>query len=334
MVVWDALASELHVLLGQLGAFRAIRTWHLRLDGGTAAISPVNPAAPPRSPRELVDPPGRQAILVFTDCVDDSWPSGTAIRAVDAWAHTGPVAILQPLSQRLWSRSALRCHQLQLRAPEPGAPNHQLIVNLAKHHVDVHPARVPVPVLEIAPGWLASWARVIDGEKCLADVIATFADAPPAVGSPDAPTGPEPENTDPVRIVERFMAGASAEAFRLAGFLSSAPVSLPLMRLIQQCMLPDPRSQQLAEVYLGGLLRRVEPYDPSGAGKADRLDFLPGVRDVLLGSIRRSEIIRVAELVSGELSRRHGTAPTGFTAFLRTAANNTGKPPSDEGQAC
>ena len=34
------------------------------------------------------------------------------------------------------------------------------------------------------------------------------------------------------------MAGASADAFRLAGFLAAAPLTLPMMRLIQHVMLP------------------------------------------------------------------------------------------------
>jgi hypothetical protein len=333
MVLWHDLAAELQALLGQLGAFRAIRTWYLRFGQGTTAISPANPAAAPRSPRELVDPTGRQAVLVLTDCVNDSWRTEAARQAIDAWARTGPAAILQPLSQRLWSRSALPCHHVQLRAPESGSPNHRLITVPAGRLAEERPGGVPVPILEIGPDWLASWARLVSGDSGQAHMIATWT-ADPSADSASAAAALDhdpPDASDPVLIVQRFMAGASAEAFRLAGLLSAAPVSLPVMRLIQQAMLPDPRPQHLAEVYLGGLLCHAGPHAP-GRENPGYLDFLPGVRDVLLGSIRRSEAIRVDELVAAELSRRYGTAATGFTALVRTEPGTTGRPLTDTDQ--
>jgi hypothetical protein len=322
MVLWPNLVAELTLLLTQLGAFRAIRTWYLRFDDGTVAISPHASAGTPRSPREIVDPAGRQAFLVLTDCVGEPWLSGTAMHAVDGWARTGPLAIVQPLSQQLWSRSAAECHYVQLRSPYPGAPNQHLTVDMADDgDAEAPRSGVPVPILEIGPRWFASWAGLITGAE-RAHALAAFTGAA-APGTRRAPG--EPHDATPERLVARFMAGASAEAFRLAGLLAAAPLSLPLMRLIQQAMLPGSRPQHLAEVYLGGLLRSCTPAEQSTSAGPAMFEFRPGVRDVLLGTIRSSEAIRVVELVSAELSQSRGTGQGGFTALVGAGSGTTGR---------
>ena len=84
------------------------------------------------------------------------------MRAVDAWAHTGPLAIVQPLSQRLWPRSGVPCHHVQLRSPYPGTPNNRLVVGSADWYPDDESrAGIPVPVLEASRGWFSSWSRLV-----------------------------------------------------------------------------------------------------------------------------------------------------------------------------
>ena len=42
---------------------------------------------------------------------------------------------------------------------------------------------------------------------------------------------------------------------KLAGLLAAAPVSLPVVRLIRQTMLPQSSQVHVAEVFLGGILK-------------------------------------------------------------------------------
>jgi hypothetical protein len=323
MVLWDGIVAELHILLGQLGAFQAIRIWDLMFRDGTAAICPRGSGGSggtPRSPRELAGPARRQAILVLTDCTGEAWRSGAAMRALHGWARTGPLAIAQPLPQRLWPRSALACQYVRIRAPFPGAPNHRLTADPADGPLaDADRTGVPVPILEISPSWLGSWARMVSGPG-RTYAMAAFTGAAPA-SSGDAATA-EAERT-PEQVVGRFMTGASAGAFRLAGLLSAAPLSLSVsaMRHIQQAMTGRTRSQYLAEVYLGGLLCSVQPPE-SSSGTEPEFDFRPGVRDVLLGTIRRSEAVQVAELASAELTRPG--PPAGHVPVLATAGDGAG----------
>jgi hypothetical protein len=319
MVLWDGIVAELHTLLGQLGAFHAIRIWDLMFRDGKAAIRPRGSGGTPRSPRELAGPARRQAILVLTDCTGEAWRAGAAMQTLHGWARTGPLAIAQPLPQRLWPRSALACQYVRIRAPFPGAPNHRLTADPADGPLaDADRTGVPVPVLEISPSWLGSWARMVSGPG-RTYAMAAFTGAAPA-GSGDAATATA-EHSE--QVVGRFMTGASAGAFRLAGLLSAAPLSLSVaeMRHIQQAMTGRTRSQYLAEVYLGGLLRSVRPPE-SRSGTEPEFDFRPGVRDVLLGTIRRSEAVQVAELASAELSRPG--PPAGQVPVLEAAGDSAG----------
>jgi hypothetical protein len=366
MILWDKLMVEFQRMLTRLGAFRTIRTWHLRFDGKAAAISPGSSAASTRAVKELIDPSGRQVILVVTDCVSEAWHTGEAMKVLETWARTGPLAIVQPLSQRLWSRSAIACNNVQLLAPYPGAPNHRLIVDPGSHRpvgrlegdpsavkgspaessgagdsqtegyaadafraedgvvdvpaVDASRAGVAIPILEMTQRWLASWAQLVSSTTPVY-AVAAFTRALPAVNEDSA--GP-PQDEDPVRVVERFIANASPDAVRLAGLLAAAPLSLPLMRSIQHEMLPDSHPQQLAEVYLGGLLRSVTAWGTQGEVRHDTFDFLDGVRDVLLGMIRKSEALNVMTLVSKERGRSYGNENAGHIALVEVPLGTAG----------
>ena len=129
MILWDKLIAEFRGMLTRLGAFRVIRTWYLRSDGKGVSISAASSDASQRAARELIDPVGRQAIIVVTDCVGDPWHTGQAMGIIGDWARTGPLAIVQVLSEDLWSRSGLICRNVQLAAPRAAASNDSLIVD-------------------------------------------------------------------------------------------------------------------------------------------------------------------------------------------------------------
>jgi tetratricopeptide (TPR) repeat protein len=323
MVLWEQLVGEIHELLQQLGAFRDIRLWYLRSDNGMLGIHPNSVGRTMRSTQELVDPVGRQAILLLSDCVGHIWRTGAAMSPLRSWAHAGPLAILQPLPQRLWPRSAIALFDVLLHSPVPGLPNRQLVVHPSDAtSTDPLPAGIPIPLLQIEPDWLSSWARLVSGtadEGVHGTVTFTTAGPTELVEKDLLP------DADAVRLVEHFMAGASPEAFKLAGYLAAAPLSLPLMRLVQNVMLDQPRPSQLAEVFLSGLLVRASPSDLHAPVGTPQFAYWPGVRDVLLGTIRRSEAIRVVELVSANLRTQIGDASTGFTAYLGTTPGTTGR---------
>ena len=113
--------------------------------------------------------------------------------------------------------------------------------------------------------------------------------------------------------MQRFYATASPIAQELAEYLAAAPLSLPVMRLVQRVMLPESRQVHLAEVFLGGLIKRVSGDDCSPLGIG--YDFHVGVRDLLLDSVLLPDAVDVLKEVSQFLENRMGN-PLDFMALL------------------
>jgi hypothetical protein len=298
MRLWRPLARELAETLTRQGAFQDVHVSYL---DETGRITPA-PEAPPQDPRTLVDASGRHAVLVLSDCSGPHWWSGQAPRAVRHWAQAGPTAILQPLTERLWRRTAAPAAPGLAVLPRPGAPNTDL--RFTPFDGGAMPG-VPVPVLEVAPRWFAAWARLISGSGPQPAAVATLA---------ARPAGPAPlrrERELPVaERVRRFLATASPHAAELAAHVAVSVPSLPVMRLIQHRILGGSGPGQLAEVLLSGLLRPVGDV---------RYEFVPGARDALLDTLPRPEALHtrhVLEAVSAEIERRAGTAAETFRALL------------------
>jgi hypothetical protein len=311
MAVWRPTIAELRMLLTRLGAFRDVRAWHVDSDVAPDQLvlrgdSAGSPAAA-RSHRELLDPAGRRAILVVSDCIGRAWRNGSLLRWLDLWGRTGPVAIVQPLPQRLWRRcSSLNFIRVRFDAARPGLPNADLTVTSRAGELEADQRGVAVPVLEPEARWFRPWAALVAGSAPEgAWGMAVFTGRAPLAGSA-ADDADADADLDPVQRVRRFRATASQAAFQLAGYLAAAPLSLPVMRLVQNLMLPGSRPRDLAEVFLAGLMYRVTPADVPSHPEQVRYDFRPGVRDVLLTTLDQRTELRILSRVSDFVRRRLG----------------------------
>ncbi|MGP4023856.1 SAV_2336 N-terminal domain-related protein [Actinomadura sp. 3N407] len=298
MRLWRPLARELTEALLRQGAFQDVHLSYLHATGRITST----PDAPPQDPGTLLDGSGRQAVLVLSDCSGPHWWDGRAGQAVRRWARSGPTAILQPLAERLWRRTAAPASPGSAVLPRPGAPN----TDLRFTPFDGAPAPgLPVPVLELAPRWFGAWARLVSGSGPQPAAVTTLPPRP----SGTAPLRRERELTIAERV-RRFLATASPDAAELAAHVAVSVPSLPVMRLIQHRILGGSGPGQLAEVLLSGLLR------PAGGA---RYEFVPGAREALLDTLPRPEALHtrhVLEAVSAEIERRAGTSAETFRALL------------------
>jgi tetratricopeptide (TPR) repeat protein len=304
MVVWRRTIEEFRTLTERLGAFRRIRVVELDGDHGgspTVAAEGVGASAG-ADPATLIDPAQRQAILIITDGVGVGWREGRIQPYLRQWAQHGSVALATVLPQRMWAGSGLSVVAGAAWTVRPGVPNLQWTVR------GVHD--VPIPVLGLSARWLRPWAKLVSGSggrhhtALLADHVEASVSA---VGSALVPRSAED-------IVGTFRATASPTGFRLACYLSAAWLNLPVMRLVQQLMLPDSDISHLAEVFLGGLLMRVggqRDADPDSA----QYEFAPGVRDDLNNYLSRDELLTVLQRSSEFVAERFGQA-FDFAALL------------------
>jgi hypothetical protein len=326
MALWGEKVREFRLLCERVGAFRDVRVWRLGVNGDGVHDKPVlrnlSRSSGARDERELLDPSGRRLILVVTDGVHPWWrPSGPLRPVLARWALTSPLAIVQPFPQRLWDRSPLRTVIEEFR---PGWPGSGPTVRLAGNgHVGGQRSRgsVAVPILELSPAAMRQWAGVISGTSGLTPLPAAVLPRESAALDPPGSARDGDSGADPGQLVRHFRASASPAAYQLAGYLSAAPLTLPVMRLVQESMMPTAGPAELAEVFLSGLVLRAADSEPEADLESTSYVFAAGVRDVLQSMLTRSQAFSVLDQVGGYLVRgRRGGRP--FPVLLQGRADS------------
>ncbi|MEV0174725.1 SAV_2336 N-terminal domain-related protein [Streptomyces sp. NPDC050803] len=299
MLLWADLVDELCRLMTRSGVFRDVRTWYLSgTEAGGAPMVSHRRGGAPRSPAEIADPSGHRLILVVTDTVAEGWRGGKLHDVLGHWSGHNSVAVLNVLPERLWTRAAVSPVSLRLRADRPATPTRSWHREAAaprsrRRARDEVAGRLPtvVPMISASPRGLLRLARLTAGDGGWHRLACLRLDP---TGETKAAGRAEAAVPGGLAAVEQFRSGASPTAQQLAAYLAAVPLTLPVMTLVRRSLLPDSEHGHLAEVALGGLF---EPWSADAVPDELTFDFLPGVRDVLLGSQRRSDVATVRETV-------------------------------------
>ncbi|KUN02472.1 hypothetical protein AQI95_27055 [Streptomyces yokosukanensis] len=320
MAVWGQMVEELRQACQQSGAFASVRVHHLYAgDDGVPLVGTT--AGPGRHTRlrpaeELHDPSGRRVTFVISDCVGPLWQNGSAQRLLHGWPRGAPLAVVQPLPPRLWGRTALPAEPGRLaRGAETGG-RLAFVPDDEPWEEPAADAR-PVPVLQPTPDAFGAFARLLAGTGPTSERAWAALTGPGTAASSASDAAARPGDDD---LVRAFRAGASPGALRLAVYLAAAPLTLPVMQLVQRAMLPDTGPMELAEVLLGGLLTQLP-------GTADQPCFAyPGrVQDLLLASLDQDTAGLVLKHCSAYVERHFGRGTRNFAALA--AARLTDRDP-------
>ena len=302
------------------------------------------------SPDILIDPKGQRLVLLVSDCISTAWRDKFIHPVLSLWGNKGLLTILQLLPEPLWERTALSSEiPVQLSSLKPGVPNSQLIVKLWDEDdiEDDYPEKnngknstsiesISVPIITLQPEPLLIWSRVIAGFGNITTAGFKFSfpvnsnsnsnsnsnlDSNSNSNSKsnskyrsETNTNQTPPKLSADALVNRFRATASLTARRLAGLMAAVPVSLSVVQLIQQTLLPDSREIHAAEVFMSGLLKSITPEDI----KVDYIEyeFVDGVRKLLVDSVPKSKTLSVIDAVSGYIANRLGLSVREFEAQL------------------
>jgi WD40 repeat protein/energy-coupling factor transporter ATP-binding protein EcfA2 len=315
MLIWRQTVLEFRKLLRNYGTFRDVQLWGLHCEGAQVCLRPgigfdaLQQAA--RQPEELLDPSGRRLILLISDCVAPYWQDEVLIKTLKLWSQQSPVAIAQVLPEWLWVRTAIRGYEsVQLAGLEPGVSNSQLKVDWSEvwQSVTDPQSGVCLPIVPLEPDSILTWSKMVMGQSNAPGYwLKSF---PTEI---DLPTGSPPS---PVQLLERFQVISSPMAQRLMGLLSaSLVITLPVIRLIQETLLPKSQQMHVAEVLLGGLL---EPSSPPQLGTIpDEVEYRfvdEAIRKLLL---KETPVPDTIQVLSGYIERQFGRSLDEFVAELQ-----------------
>jgi formylglycine-generating enzyme required for sulfatase activity len=324
MRIWDGLLLDVRQLLSYSGIFRCVRTCYLDCDGETAVLRAGVSCERSRlcHPREFRVGDGQNLILVATDGISRSWHTGSAIGVLKDWSKYDPLALLQILPPRMWPGTVLRRGvDSAYSATVPAPVNNRLVA--ADTALDrLYPDEIPelssgcgtylqLPVLCLQEESLRAWASLILGRKNQWVPGFLFDGSTEFDAISETEEG-EPSAVDACEALRRFFAQASPQARRLAAYFAAAPLTIPVMRLIQGVMLPRSTQIHMAEVFDSGLLRRVPDLSEEDT---QFFDFHRGLRPRLLDLISRSEAAEVLLRVSSFVGERTGQVPD-FRSYI------------------
>jgi formylglycine-generating enzyme required for sulfatase activity len=347
--IWKQTITEFQCLLKHHGAFRDVRTWGLKVSYPSHPIAheenaqeenqvkiqlfPQNSSggydSTPYNPKVLIDPKRRRLTLLVSDCISPAWRNKLIHPVLELWGRNGLLTILQLLPERLWERTALSEEiAVLLSALQPGVTNSQLIAqiwdeddiddfNEGDSQDQTKNSSFYIPIITLEPESLLIWSRVLVAQGSIPTAGFKFSDPQ----NPTQPTLPIPHIAEKLQLpaselVSRFRATASGSARQLAGLMAAAPVSLSIVHLIQQTLLPESAQIHVAEVFMSGLLKRL----PSSHQDIDYIEFEfvnQEVRDLLLDTVPKSKTISVLDTVSEFIALRVGLSVRDFEARLR-----------------
>ena len=311
IAVWSDVVADLAQVMRDSGAFRDVRTWRLR---DTAAKAPVLESRNGRrvASRTLGDGSVRRLVLFITHGAALFWADGSYARVLAHWRPRASVAIVQAMPRHQWRRTMLGEPQGVCRAIACGVPTAELSPERDwwTHLGHDGGAAFAVPLVALSAGSLAGFAKAQMGRKREMDAV--FVDpTPPAFAAPSRPAATRNRTEATLALLQ----AESPQAFQVATYLSAAPFTLPVARLVQETKFgrnADPSC--LGELLLGGLVEsRATNSDDTALAE---FEFRGEARTILQRSMRPRERVRLRNALIGHVSD-HLAAIKGRTSRVR-----------------
>jgi hypothetical protein len=304
MALWEDTVSRLARVLEQLGAFGHLREQRICLTREGSVLR--NPRNDQVSSRLVNGPSRRTLVLVVTDGSDTGWRRPEVWRLIRSWATACPTALITPIPARLWGRSGLDLPTVRVSPSTTGSANADLRFTVPHLLRDREQGGwLPVPIASITPHALRQLATTVmrrDTPGCDALLV-------PRTGRPGENDGPASD----ADLTASFRQFTSPAALHLAALCALIPdLTVPLITLIREEVVPEATQEDVTELIVSGLLMA------NGAALA----FHDDVRRELLSLVGESDAWRVYDALDSRIVEQTGDE----TSFLATIYDPAGDP--------
>ncbi len=324
--IWRQKVNEFLDILETHGAFRVIRMWSLSKEGQSLKLKPRYRQKAQASKREhhykeLKHPDRRGMILLVSDCVSPMWQQGKIHQWLKEWSKTTVTAVIQMFPEERWQATQLSLGDKAFaKAIFAGTLNEKLqLIDFPQWLLEDEDKdkTLVLPVLTMEPEMIRQWAKVQVGAAGVRIPVYRFDLPLNSTVEKDSSTerDREAEVTEEVakERVNQFLATSLSISKRLATLMAAAPVSIDVVNLIRETLLPEAQPVHVAEVYMGGLMRVVkEDPDPN-----QRIyDFHPEVRAVFNQAMSLDDINAVLGANTRYIAKKIDRPIRSFKALL------------------
>lgn len=270
--------------------------------------------------RRLLPEDGRHLLILLSDVRGRHWEDGRAAQWL-AERRGEPVVLIHLLPARMWERTALTAGTPSwLPGCGPLTPAAAAVsLRPAVLQSDLHTGAgaeysIPVPVASLEINRLSALCRwLAGGESCC---YARLFDTRPAPWLPI-----KSEEPAAVDLLARFCTAASEAAQKLMRRAAVAPlIARPILGLLRH-LTPGAGQPEEAEVLVSGLLRHWQDVQAAGGSSFQCYRLDPLVRERLLDTLPRAEILRTATEVAGLMESQFGCLQ-GWAAALRDPSSH------------
>lgn len=285
MELWSQTIRELQALMERHGAFRTVRTLFYEVLDEAVVLTTVSGQR--MNAKSVADPDGRSLCIFLTHGVSFNWGGAPLQNFVRSVGRSTVVAIVQMLPQRLWPRTALGTAADTVYSVYRASPNASLrrVDPIFLEEDSAHDGS-SVPLLTLQPGAVERWARFVMEPRRILHPAVSLQNA----WNQGSAKAAKPKVPTPEEQLAKFHAAASPLAFQLLRALAYVPLTLPVMKLLQQSLSSENNEAHLAEILLSGLIERLTPRDTFVSKDQVLYDFVPEVRELLLQTLSSREI--------------------------------------------
>jgi CheY-like chemotaxis protein len=281
-------------------------------DGAVKLLDEGNRSIPIRS--VLTSRPDN-CLFILSDAMGFGWQTGQIPQILNDWAKHHPVVVMQPLPVELWNRTSFKkARFVDIRCTEQRRP---LVATLSTNDLR--------SVAELLSHRAVSETRV----RGISNSPVDFKTLTPDKAARTVSTAPSDIQLSTIYL--EFKRNGNPLTFRLALYLASLPMTLPLMRLAQASFAPEAASWHLADLFMTGLVRRKGgnqgiAREPSNLKELEAVEyeFWPVVGAMLRADAGIDRFFDAQRLVSRYVHSRTGRGNE-FMAYVFSSDPDTSK---------
>jgi len=293
MQIWSELIKLFTQMVHTFGVFNQISIYYWDTNSKVAKLYYDKALKQKTDDKSVIIDNNQNLVWILSDCLAPSWKSADSFKKIEKWSKYSLTSIIQMFPKRMWMGTMLyKGKHTRLSSKNFSSLNHQLISNSI---ISEDRDSLKIPIVSFDAFALQAWAKVvINREKnSISGVIFDDLDF-------EEIQTPKSSEISIEKRMDRFSQQTSPTAQKLAFYMSVLPVDFQVVRILQENELPSSNQSHVAELFLGGLIERIEK---DGGIK---YEFYPKVRKELNQNISADESIEILRKMSDFLSTNLG----------------------------
>ncbi len=260
--------------------------------------------------------------FLLSDMISKAWSSGRVLEELMEWQRYTPLAIIQMLPQRLWNGTKLIDASMgKMSSPKSFSLNSQLYSRAEEillHEEGNLPELLKIPILNFSEKSLNAYGMMMRSVPN-SQISGALFEREDFRG--EYQYSKKRLKLNSKERLRNFYRYASTQAKELLELLAVVPLSLPIIKLVQQKLLPQSSQEHLSEVLMSSIIDREQKID--GFYQFYRgTDEEEGVREELILKIGAREAFETIAQLSEIISTHGGVFD--FIAFIRAKGNIKG----------